>query len=64
MAEIVGGSVVTVLPDALLVEDLDEDVGADSERDSRVEEVAGVDDDRCAAAFSAERAESVEEIFD
>ena len=64
MAEIFGGAVVAVLPDAVFVEDLDEDVGADGHGDAGVEEVAGVDDDGCAAAFGFEGAEGVEEVFD
>ena len=64
LAEVVGGGVVAVLPDAALVEDLDEDVGADGEGDAGVEEVARVDDDGSAAAFGAEGAEGGEEVFD
>jgi hypothetical protein len=64
LAEIVGGCVVAVLPDASLVEDLDKDVGADGERDAGVEEVASVDDYRSAAAFGSEGVEGVEEIVD
>jgi hypothetical protein len=64
MAEVFGGSVVAVLPDAVFVEDLYEDVGADGEREAGVEEVAGVDDDGSAAAFGSEGAEGIEEIFD
>ncbi len=48
----------------MVVEDLDEDVGADGEGDAGVEEVAGVDDDGSAAAFGVEGAEGGEEIFD
>jgi hypothetical protein len=64
LTEVFGGSVVAVLPDAVFVEDLDEDVGADGEGEAGVEEVAGVDDDGSAAAFGSEGAEGVEEIFD
>jgi hypothetical protein len=64
LTEVVGCGVVAVLPDAALIEDLDEDVGADGEGDAGVEEVARIDDDGSAAAFGSEGAESVEEIFD
>ncbi len=57
-------AVVAVLPGAVLVEDLDEHIGADGHGDAGVEEVACVDDDGCAAAFGFERAEGVEEVFD
>ena len=53
-----------MLPDAVVVEDLDEDVGADGKRDTRVEEVAGVDDDGGAAALGLEGAEGSEEVRD
>ena len=42
LPEVGGGGVVAVEPDAVVVEYLDEDVGADGEGDARVEEVAGV----------------------
>jgi hypothetical protein len=64
LTEVFGGSVVAVLPDAVFVEDLDEDVGADGERETGVEEVAGIDDDGSATTLGSERAEGVEEIFD
>jgi hypothetical protein len=64
LAEVLGGSIVAVLPDAVFVEDLDEDIRADGEGEARVEEVAGVDDDGSAAAFGAEGAEGVEEVVD
>jgi hypothetical protein len=64
LAEVFGGGVVAVLPDPVLVEDLDENVGADGERETGVKEVASVNDDGGAAAFCAEGAESVEEILD
>jgi hypothetical protein len=64
LTEIFGGSVVAVLPDAVFVEDLDEDVGAYGEREAGVEEVAGIDDDGSAAAFGSERAKGIEEVFD
>jgi hypothetical protein len=64
LTEILGCGVVAVLPDAVFVEDLNEDVGADGEGEAGVEEVAGVDDDGSATAFGAEGAESVEKIFD
>src|SRR6266702_738319 len=46
LAQVLGGGLVAVDPVAGGVEDLHEDVGADGERDSGVEEVARVDDDR------------------
>jgi hypothetical protein len=64
MTEVVGCCVVTVLPYAAFIEDLNQNVGADGERDARVEEVASVDDDGNAAAFGTERAEGVQEILD
>jgi len=64
LAEVVGSGVVAVLPDAVFVEDLDEDVGANGEGEAGVEEVASVDDHRGAAAFGTEGAQGVEEIFD
>jgi hypothetical protein len=64
LAEVLGSSVVAVLPDAVFIEDLDEDVGADGEGEAGVEEVAGVDDDGRATAFGSEGAEGVEKIFD
>ncbi len=64
LAEIVGCSVVAVLPDALLVEDLNEHVGTDGEGDAGVKEVACIDHDGGTAALGAERAKGVKEIFD
>src|SRR3984885_2751757 len=64
LLEVVGGGIVAVLPDAVFVEDLDEDVGSDGAGDAGVVEVARVDDDGSAAALGFEGAESVEEIFD
>jgi hypothetical protein len=64
LAEVLGCGVVAVLPDTILVEDLDENVGADGEGEAGIEEVTSVDDDGGAAAFCAERAEGVEEILD
>ena len=64
LAEVFGGGVVAVEPDAAVVEDLDEDVGTDGQRDAGVEEVAGVDDDGSAAAFGFEGAERGEQVFD
>jgi hypothetical protein len=64
LTKIFRGGVVAILPDALLVEDLDQYVGADGEGETGVEEVAGVDDDGSAAAFGAERAEGIEEVVD
>jgi len=64
MAEILGSGVVAVEPDATVIEYLDEDIGADREGYAGVEEVAGVDDNRSAAMFGFESAESSEEIFD
>ena len=51
LAEVFGCSVVTVLPHALFVEDLDENIGTDGHGDAGIEEVAGVDDDWRATAF-------------
>jgi hypothetical protein len=64
MVEVFGGGVVAVLPDAMLVEDLHENVGADGEREARVEEVARVDNDGSTAAFCTKGAEGIEEIVD
>jgi hypothetical protein len=64
LAEVFGGGIVAVLPDAVLIEDLDENIGADGTGEARVEEVARVDDNWGATAFRAEGAEGVEEIFD
>jgi hypothetical protein len=63
LAEVFCGGIVAVLPDTVLVEDLDENVGADGEREARIEEVTCVDDDWGAAAFCSEGAESVKEIL-
>jgi hypothetical protein len=51
-------------PDAVVVKDLNEDIGAESERDAGVEKVAGVDDDRRATALGLKRAEGRQEVFD
>ncbi len=64
LAEVFGCGVVAVLPDALFVEDLNQDVRADGHGDAGVKEVAGVDHDGSATAFCFKRAERVEEIFD
>jgi hypothetical protein len=48
----------------VVVEDLDEDIGADGHGDTGVEEVAGVDHDGGATAFGFERAKGSEEIID
>jgi hypothetical protein len=62
--KVVGGGIVAVLPDAIFVEDLDEDVGANGAGDAGVVEVARIDDDTGSAALGFEGAEGVEEIFD
>ena len=64
LAQVVGDRVVAVLPDAVIVEYLDEHVGADGHGDARVEEVARIDDDGRAASFGLKRAESGEQIVD
>src|ERR1700733_11879203 len=62
LLEVVGGGIVAVLPDAVFVEDLDEDVGADGTGDAGVVEVARIDDDPRAAALGFEGAVAFEEM--
>jgi hypothetical protein len=64
LAEVFGCGIIAMLPDAVFVEDLNEDVGADGAGETGVEEVAGIDDDGRAASFGAEGAERVEEVVD
>src|ERR1700722_8273947 len=64
LAEVFGSGIIAVLPDAVFVENLNQDVGTDGQRETRIKEVAGIDDDRSAAAFGSEGTEGVEEILD
>ena len=64
LTEILSGGVVAIEPYTVVVEDLHEDVGADREGDSGVEEIAGIDDDRRAEPFGFQRTEGREKILD
>ena len=64
LAEVFGGGVVAVDPVAGGVEDLDQNVGADGQRDAGVEEVARVHDDAGTAAAGLEGAKRGEQIVD
>jgi hypothetical protein len=64
LAKVFGGGIIAVLPDTVFVEDLNQDVGADGQGESRIKEVAGIDDDRSAAAFGSKGTEGIEEILD
>ena len=46
LAQVVSGGVVAILPDTMIIEDLHKDISADGKRNTRVEEVAGIDDNR------------------
>jgi len=53
-----------VQPDAVIVKDLNEDVGTYCERYAGVIEIASVDDDGSSTAFRLKGAECGEKIFD
>jgi hypothetical protein len=64
LPQIDGGRVVAMQPNTVVVEDLNEYVGTDGERDAGVEEVACVDNNRSTATFGLKGTEGGEKVFD